>query len=168
MNKRPKLISFLAYISIFIGFFSIIGYVFYSKNDIRIGNKNELISLGIIFLYSLLYISSGYFILRNQVLGWQLGLFNQLLHVTKCYGVLIYIFINISKVDFGTNDISDYLIKYATCALIGMGIVYYFLNMKTMNFFKIDSPVRVKTLKASIFSSIIIILIQIATHTISL
>jgi len=168
MNKRPKLISFLAYISIFIGIFSILGYMFYNKNGNDIGNKNEMISMGIVLLYSIIYISSGYFILKNQMLGWQLGLFNQLLHVTKCYGVLIYIFINISKINFGTNDIGDYLIKYATCALIEMGIVYYFLNMKTMNFFKIDRPVRVKTLKLSILSSIIIIMIQIATHTISL
>ncbi|GAU78503.1 hypothetical protein [Fusibacter sp. 3D3] len=165
MTKRPTLISFIAYISIIAGIASFLGIFFmgFSTQE-PISNKLLLLDL----IYSILFMSTGYYLLKDRILGWQLGLFNQLLSVTKCYGALVYIFINISRIDFDTNHIGEYLFRYAINALISMGLVYYFLNLKTLNFFKIDGKIKILTLQYAILLSFVFISIQIVTHTISL
>ncbi len=168
MTKRPIFISFIAYTSIIIGITSLMGDIFI-KLDI-LNSINPIYSKGLILnsIYSILFISTGYFILKDHILGWQLGLFSQLLNVTKSYGTLVYIFINISRIDFDTNHMEEYLFKYAITALISMILVYYFLNINTLNYFSIKGKFKNQTLQYSILLSFIFIFIQIITHTISI
>lgn len=168
MTKRPILISLIAYISIIAGIASFLG-IFFTKFNIQ-GTINPALNKSLILdlIYSILFMSTGYYLLKERILGWQLGLFNQLLSVSKSYGTLVYIFINISRIDFDTNHVGEYLLKYAITALVSMVLIYYFMNIKTLRYFNVEGNIKNHTLQYSIIISFIFITVQILTHTISI
>lgn len=157
MYKKPQFLACYAVLSILMG----IGLIIVCLITHTIGFSYKIP----IYLF---LIVSGFYLFIENALGWKLSMFYHLFNVTRSYSALFYLFVNISKVSFATENVNEYILKYGVQALISMVMIYYLLSFDVTQFFNIHSVDKNNFFKLAFPTVFIIVIAQIATHTVSL
>ncbi len=159
MNKRPLAITLYAAVSLIAGASALVGMLINYR-------AYRAVSLLCGTAICILLILGSYYLFKESSLGWHITIFLQFVVISKSYAAILYLFINISKVTFTTENVNEYILKYGFQALLGMGILYYFLTLTTTQYFGVIQKHKLKFIRLVVPIACIVALLQFATHSI--